>query len=53
MSGLRDVMKGGLRPKGKDGGGKDGGKESWRSDLKGKGMNQVVRSPLSDPGHAR
>lgn len=44
MSGLRDAMKGGWRPKGKD-----GGKESWRGDFKG--IDQVVRSPLSDSGH--
>ncbi|KAJ5578754.1 uncharacterized protein N7459_007718 [Penicillium hispanicum] len=35
MSGFGNVMKGGWHPKGKD-----GGKESWRSDFKG--INQVV-----------
>lgn len=35
MSGIRGVMKEGWHPKGKD-----GGRESWRSDFKG--INQVV-----------
>ena len=41
MSGLGKVMKEGWHPKGKD-----GGKESWRSDFKG--INQVVGNFLSD-----
>jgi hypothetical protein len=35
MSGLKDVVKGGWHPKGKD-----GKKESWRAE--NKGINQVV-----------
>jgi hypothetical protein len=37
MSGLREKMKGGWHPKGKDG----KSSESWRGDFKG--INQVVR----------
>lgn len=36
MNGLREVMKEGWHPKGRD-----GGRESWRGDFKG--INQVVR----------
>jgi len=37
MSGFKDVMKGGWKPKGKG----EGGKESWRGDFKG--VSTVVR----------
>jgi hypothetical protein len=37
MSGIKDVVKGGWHPKGKD-----GGEESWRND--NKGINTVVCS---------
>lgn len=43
MSGLRNTMKGGWHPEGKE-----GGKESWRGDFKG--INQVVSLPLAPPG---
>lgn len=42
MSGLRNTIKGGWHPEGKE-----GGKESWRGDFKG--INQVVSSPLVVP----
>jgi hypothetical protein len=40
MSGLRNTIKGGWHPEGKE-----GGKESWRGDFKG--INQVVSSLIS------
>lgn len=40
MSGLRNTIKGGWHPEGKE-----GGKESWRGDFKG--INQVVSSLTS------
>lgn len=45
MSGLRNTIKGGWHPEGKE-----GGKESWRGDFKG--INQVVSSPLASLGLA-
>ena len=42
MSGLRNTIKGGWHPEGKE-----GGKESWRGDFKG--INQVVSSLLVVP----
>jgi hypothetical protein len=40
MSGLRNTIKGGWHPEGKD-----GGKESWRGDFKG--VNQVVSASVA------
>jgi hypothetical protein len=42
MSGLRETMKSGWHPKGKDG----KSSESWRGDFKG--INQVVCYPVHD-----